>query len=175
MRVVFDMMKPAKILLLSAFLCCCCSADDVLTLFKADNPVDVASLLTDSDYFMIEEYKYVAGKFAKEKILLKNSKVVLEYPIRHDAYIPRSIRERVTLKKEKNGSFFEDVNKMELIAHDDIAVCCHEINIYAQGKLITSFKTNGTQFYDRRNKLMYSTEEDLLQKYWGIWPENHCK
>lgn len=171
-------MRAIKVLLLSAFLCCCHSADDMLMLFERDGSVDASLLLTDDEgNSMIESYKYVPVKNDRKKILLKNSKIELEASIRHDAYVPRNIRKRAVLRKEKNRLFFNDINKMELVTHDAVAVLCFEINIYEQGELITSFKTNGRDFYDRKNKLMYysNSDEGLLRKYWNILEENHCR
>ena len=151
----------------------------MLILFERDGAVDVSSLLTDDDNSMLECYKYIPGKFVKKKILLKNSKIVLEKHIRNDAYVPRNIRGRGVLEKGKNKRFFNDINKMELITDDDMFVLCYEIYIYDQGKLITVFRTNGIDFYDRKNKLMYyldlDSKGDLLHRYWGIFEENHCR
>jgi hypothetical protein len=168
-------MRTIKTLLLSAFLCCCYSADEMLILFERDSCVDVLLLLADEEYSVVEEYKYVPDNNVKKKTLLQNSTIVLEKSVRNDSYISRNIRGRAILEKRKSKYFFDDINKMKLITDDDAFVLCYEVYIYDQGKLITSFRTNGNQFYDRKNKLMYSSKEDLLRKYWGVLEENHCR
>jgi len=168
-------MRTIKILFLSAVLCCCYPADDMLMLIERDSAVDVSLLLVDDDSTMFQDNKYVPGKDVKKKILLKNCRIELERHIRNDTYVPRNIRKQAVLGKEKGRRFFDDINKMKLVTIDDVFVLCYEVYIYDQGKLITGFRTDGYHFYDRKNKIMYYSQEDLLNKYWGVLEENHCR
>jgi hypothetical protein len=88
------------------------------------------------------------------------------------------------LEKKKNSNFLKDFNKMTLVAGHKVVGFCYNINIYDNETLIAAFETDGVNFYDRKNKLMYklymkneifNPEEDFLRKYWGIFEENHCR
>jgi hypothetical protein len=73
---------------------------------------------------------------------------------------------------------------MPLVTGHKVAAFCYNINIYDNETLIVTFETNGSSFYDRKNKLMYelymknsiyNPEENFLRKYWDLFEENRCR
>jgi hypothetical protein len=146
-------------------------------LFETNGAVEAPSFVEVADSSPVRLYKYVESENLRRKIVLKNSKIELERAVKWDEYVPKSYRKKTVLEKEKNKRFFDDFNKMELFTKDMVNMFCFEICIYDQGGLIASFRTNGRLFYDNKNKLMYfsRTRENLLEKYWGVLEENHCR
>ncbi|GBU20518.1 hypothetical protein R80B4_00396 [Fibrobacteres bacterium R8-0-B4] len=137
---------------------------------------------TEEEMVTLERvYECVEGETIRKKIILKNAKIDLEsVVIDINKYLPKDARYHSILKNNMNGIFLNEINKMKLVTEDIVYKFCYNINIYDGKNLLISFGTNGHYLYDRKNKLMYVLEEydpenNLLQKYWGIWEENHCR
>lgn len=117
--------------------------------------------------------------------MLKKPKIELEKVIQFiDEYVPENQRERKVLESKINSNFLKDFNKMKLATKHKFFRSCYNINIYDHDVLIATFETNGNNFYDRKNKLIYelyikdsiyNPEENFLRKYWGIFEENRCR
>jgi hypothetical protein len=133
-------------------------------------------------------YDCDSGESVRTKTILKNPKITMEPSIRVYKYVPKNQRVPILLKQKSVSHVLNDIkSRFKLVAVTDtanrfITGLCYEINIYDNEKLIASFETNGVDFYDGKNKTMYTlkkfkseTDTDLLYKYWGMWPENHCK
>jgi hypothetical protein len=146
-------------------------------LFEKDGTVGVSSFPEIDSGSPGKLYKYIDGKNVRKEILLKNSKIVLEKSVKWNEYVQKNNREKTVLEKWKNKRFFDEINNFELVTRDILDVFCSEICIYDQGILIASFRTNGRLFYDKKNKIMYCSRatENLLEKYWGVLEENHCR
>jgi len=124
----------------------------------------------------IRRYECAADGSTPKKTTLKNVKIELETVIINlRDYVPESHRRRNVLKNNMNDNFLSDINNMTLVTTVMLAYFCYDINIYDGEKLIITFETNGRTFYDRKNKLMYTSKENLLRKYWGISEENACR
>jgi len=180
-------MKEAKILFLILFLAVP-SLSEVLMLHVSGQKTGSAFCLECNPH--IEDvctpvddvterdgrYECVAGETIRKKIIFKNTKIELEGVIINlKDYLPKGQRWYAMLKDKMISNFLNDINKMILVNIYINVRFCYDINIYDGDKLIVTFETDGNSFYDRANKLMYYSKDDLLLKYWEIYEENHCR
>jgi len=181
-------MKANRVLFLILFLTGCSLAVELI--FYENDEKNSSALCLECDYseeytcisvdekirFFALRYECTPVAIVKKTIILKKTTIELEYVVKNLIdYVPESHRRKNVLKNKMNDGFLNDINNMALVNGNIIAGFCYKFNIYDNGNLIISFETNGRTFYDRKNKLMYTSKENLLRKYCGILEENACR
>jgi hypothetical protein len=171
-----NIMKTHRFLCLILFLTIP-SLSEELMLYINDGTVGSPSCLErDGTSPHAKKYTCVAGKDVRKKIILKKAVIELEVVIiEYIKYVPKNVRRKMVLTNKMNRVFLNDINKMTLVTRDIFSRFCYEISIYDHKNVITTFETDGYFFYDRKNKLMYESKEDLLGKHWDIFEESHCR
>ena len=102
-------------------------------------------------------------------------KIELAFMMKNYEKVPECEVRKTALRKGKSKGFLKYLSKSQRFSGENIFVLCYEVRIFSRDKVELSFETDGYIFYDKRNNLLYRSDEDLLEKYWGITEENHCR
>jgi len=130
-------------------------------------------------YLGIFSMNLLLNSCCSDKLIISENinKVELVFVVEDFKEVPENDRKKIILKNRMNKRFFNDINKLELfsVKGEYFFVFCYEIKIYNNENLVMTFETNGNHFYNKEKNLIYRSEKNLLEKYWGITEENACR